>query len=155
MERRIREEDVTKAIICWLEKNSWSIICYDFPQSGTGKVLHSNNRVGLKNKNSIIPDIVAVKSGVVVILENKDRFFLSDFQKLENVKKEDNYSDSIKQLLMFHKYVSIYFGIGLPISSKNMERVNENKDKVDFVIDSDGEIVKIYYQKQRVFDNLS
>ena len=56
---------------------------------------------------------------------------------------------------MFHKYVSIYFGIGLPISSKNMERVNENKDKVDFVIDSDGEIVKIYYQKQRVFDNLS
>lgn len=151
MERRIREEKITKAIISWLKKNSWSIICFDFPQSGTGKVLHSNNRTGLKNKDSIIPDIVAIKGGVVVFFENKDRFFLSDFKKLENIKKENNYSDSLNQLLMFHKYTSIYFGIGLPITSKNRERINENKAMVDFIIDSDGDIVKVDYQQQRIF----
>ena len=118
MERRIREENITKAIISWLEKGGWSIICFDFPQSGTGKVLHSNNRTGLKNKDSIIPDIVAIKGGVVVFFENKDRFFLSDFQKLKNIKEENNYSDSLNQLLISHKYTSIYFGIGLPINSK-------------------------------------
>lgn len=151
MERRIREEDITKAIISWLEKNSWSIICFDFPQSGTGKVLHSNNRAGLKNKDSIIPDIVAIKSDIVVFFENKDRFFLSDFQKLENIKKENNYSDSLNQLLVSHKYVSIYFGVGLPITSKNRERINESKGMVDFIIDSDGDNVKVDYQKQRIF----
>lgn len=151
MERRIREEGITKAIISWLEKNSWSIICFDFPQSGTGKVLHSNNRTGLKNKDSIIPDIIAIKNGIVVFFENKDRFFISDFQKLENIKKENNYSDSINQFLLSHKYSRVYFGIGLPITSKNRERINENKTKVDFVIDSDSDIVKVYYQKQRIF----
>jgi hypothetical protein len=36
MERRITEEQVTKAILDWLEANDWKIICFDFPQSGTG-----------------------------------------------------------------------------------------------------------------------
>lgn len=151
MERRIREENITKAIISWLERNGWSIICFDFPQSGTGKVLHSNNRVGLKNKDSIIPDIVAIKSDVVVFFENKDRFYLADFQKLENIKNENNYSDSLDQLLISHKYTSIYFGIGLPITSKNKERIDESKAMVDFIIDSDGDIVKVDYQKQSIF----
>ena len=151
MERRIREENVTKAIISWLEKDGWDIICFDFPQSGTGKVFHSNNRAGLKNKDSIIPDILAIKDGIVLFFENKDRFFLSDFQKLENIKKENNYLDSISKFLSSYKYKSIYYGIGLPITPKNREKVNENKTKVDFIIDSDGDIVKVDYQVQRFF----
>ncbi|MDR0515595.1 MAG: hypothetical protein LBH25_00950 [Fibromonadaceae bacterium] len=35
MERRITEEQTTKAFIEWLELNDWKIICFDFPQSGT------------------------------------------------------------------------------------------------------------------------
>ena len=38
----MREEQVTKNILDWLESNGWKIICYDFPQSGTGVLLHLN-----------------------------------------------------------------------------------------------------------------
>lgn len=151
MERRITEENVTKTIIAWLEKNSWEIVCFDFPQSGTGKVLHSNNRSGLKNKDSIIPDIIAIKNGVVVFFENKDRFFFPDFQKLEDIKKENNYSNSLNELLSSYKYNFIHYGVGLPITTQNKKQVNENKTKVDFVIDSDGDVVNIFNQFQKIF----
>ncbi len=36
------EEQVTKAILNHLVKNCWKIICFDFPQSGTGKYIHPN-----------------------------------------------------------------------------------------------------------------
>lgn len=36
----ISEEKVTINIIKWLKENDWEIICYDFPQSGTGIMLH-------------------------------------------------------------------------------------------------------------------
>ena len=40
----MREEKVTINIMEWLEKNKWKIICYDFPQSGTGILLHINDQ---------------------------------------------------------------------------------------------------------------
>ena len=39
----MREERVTINILNWLESNGWKIICYDFPQSGTGVLLHPNS----------------------------------------------------------------------------------------------------------------
>ncbi len=151
MEGRIKEEDITKAIISWLEKNSWEIICFDFPQSGTGKILHPNNCVRLKNKDSIIPDIVAIKNCTVLFFENKDRFVFSDFQKLENIKKDNNYSNSIAKLLSVYKYEAIYYGIGLPVTDKNRLRINKNKKKVDFIVNFDGNMVKIEHQIEKIF----
>ena len=37
------EESVTKSILKWLMQNNWIIVCFDFPQSGTGHFLHPNN----------------------------------------------------------------------------------------------------------------
>lgn len=44
------EEQVTKALLQYLTDNGWHIVCFDFPQSGTGKVLHPNNADGEKIK---------------------------------------------------------------------------------------------------------
>jgi hypothetical protein len=151
MERRLREEDVTKAVISWLKNKDWKIICYDFPQSGTGKILHSNNHQGTKNKDSIIPDIVAIKRNSVVFFEDKDRFVLSDFKKIEKIKLENNYSDSIKKLLLPYKYKKIFYGIGLPVTIKNKANIFKNRIKVDFIIDSDGNTVNINYQNKKIF----
>lgn len=86
MERRLTEEQITKAIIDWLEGQEWQIICYDFPQSGTGISLHPNEELRItKNKGAIIPDIVAIKGTIVLFFENKDRFVLSDFVKVSFV----------------------------------------------------------------------
>lgn len=151
MARRIREENVTKAILAWLEQRSWEIVCFDFPQSGTGRVLHANDRAGIKNKDTIIPDIIAIKEHTVVFFENKDRFYLPDFVKIENIRVNNNYSKALEELLSEYTYHDIYYGIGLPISDENKQKVKENINKVDFIVDSDGLEVAVNFQRKRIF----
>jgi hypothetical protein len=152
MERRLTEERITKSIISWLEKNGWFIICFDFPQSGTGKIIHPNTRKdSLKNRSAIIPDIVAVKNNRVTFFENKDKFILADFKKVENVKIDNDYSNAINNLLSSFTYNRIYFGVGLPLDDKYVKKALDNKNRVDFIVSSDGGSVKIVYQSENIF----
>jgi hypothetical protein len=153
MERRLTEEQITKAIIHWLEQNDWEIVCFDFPQSGTGISLHPNKGLRTtKNKGAFIPDIVAIREGVVIFLENKDRFVLADFLKVDELRRTNNYGMSIKKLLDSFTHSKIYYGVGLPRISIVEEKTKQNIDKVDFVISvlSDGD-VSIEYQIHSIF----
>ncbi len=153
MERRITEEKVTKLILGWLESKDWEIVCYDFPQSGTGISLHLNKDLReTKNKGAVIPDIVAIKEGKVLFFENKDRFVLSDFDKLNSLKTKNNYSESIEKLLTNYDFSTIYYGIGIPKIENQITKVKKEIEKVDFVIfvNSDKEI-EIYYEKSNLF----
>jgi hypothetical protein len=135
MERRITEEQVTKAILNWLEVNGWEIICFDFPQSGTGVSLHPNEELRTtKNKGAFIPDIVAIKNGIVVFFENKDRFVLPDFIKVQDLKSGMDYSTSIVKLLKGFVYSKIFYGVGLAHSDNAELKTNEHLDKIDFSI---------------------
>jgi hypothetical protein len=135
MERRITEEQVTKDILNWLESNGWQIITFDFPQSGTGYSLHPNELLRTtKNKGAFIPDIVAIKNETVLFFENKDRFVLSDFLKVEELKSTQDYTSSIEKLLKEFSYSKIFYGVGLAHSDKTEQKTNENLEKVDFVI---------------------
>ena len=60
----MREEKVTITMLKWLQSNDWQIVCFDFPQSGTGVSLHPNQNIRekTKNKGAIIPDIIANKN---------------------------------------------------------------------------------------------
>jgi len=150
MERRLKEEQITKKIISWLEINGWNIICFDFPQSGTGIVLHPNVRIaGSKNKNTIIPDIIAVKNSVAVFFENKDRFCINDFRKLSDIREFNTHSDSINKILMEFSYKHIYYGVGLPISAS--EKANLNKNMVDFIITTDTKSIFVLHQIENIF----
>ena len=135
MERRLTEEQITKTILDWLEKHGWEIICYDFPQSGTGVSLHPNEELRTtKNKGAIIPDIVAIKGTTVVFFENKDRFVLSDFNKVSDLKTDYDYSSSLEKLLKGHKVSKIFYGVGLPKTDNVLKRIAENEEKIDFAI---------------------
>ena len=85
----MREEKITINIIKWLESNGWEIICYDYPQSGTGRMIHPNRNVNEKKKTegAIIPDIIAVKNSISILFENKDKFVKSDFIKVAKIKQ--------------------------------------------------------------------
>lgn len=135
MERglNMKEEDVTKAILKKLMSAGWEIICYDFPQSGTGRVLHPNDRDS-KTLGAIIPDIVAIKDGIVLDFENKDRFVLSDFEKIDNLRHSTDYSESWNHLLSGCQYSQMYYGIGMPMSDANYSKGEEYRDKVDFIV---------------------
>lgn len=131
----MREEKVTISIIKWLQNNNWEIICYDFPQSGTGIMLHPNCvENSEKNKGGIIPDIIAIKDDKAVFFENKDRFVLSDVEKLFLIKKVNNYSDALYRLI---GDIPIFYGIGIPKTEKNVNQSIAQKDKVDFIVTTD------------------
>lgn len=135
MERRITEEQVTKAILNWLEANGWEIICFDFPQSGTGVSLHPNQELRTtKNKGAFIPDIVAIKNGIIIFFENKDRFVLTDFLKVQELKQTSDYTTSIEKFLTEFTYTKIYYGVGLAHTDKSEQRTNEHLEKIDFAV---------------------
>ncbi len=141
MAGRLTEEKITKLILNWLEANDWKIVCYDFPQSGTGFVLHPNSdvRESTKNKGSFIPDIVAVKGKTAIFFENKDRFVSADFEKISAIKANNSHSEAINKLLKNHEIENIFFGIGLPFHIRYSAKVIESSKLVDFVVYVDEE----------------
>lgn len=147
------EEQLTKTILDWLETNGWKIICFDFPQSGTGVSLHPNEDVRTtKNKGAIIPDIVAIKGKTVVFFENKDRFVLSDFEKVSELRTTTDYSASIKKLLNGLTYSNIFFGVGLPFTDSTNAKTEESKSKIDFAIFiSADKSVSVKFQTASIF----
>ena len=140
------EEQVTKAILKWLLADGWEIVCFDFPQSGTGRLLHPNNSAGEKNKDAINPDVVAVKGTTCVFFENKDRFYFPDYQKVNLLITENNYTLAISQLLSPYSIENIYYGIGLP-SLKHKKASQESSELVDFIVGvEENRNIQILYQ---------
>ena len=127
------EEQITKALLKWLTERKWHFVCFDFPQSGTGKILHSNDSANEKNKNAIIPDLVAVRNGVCLFSENKDHFSLSDFEKQNRLIVGNEYSNAIALLLKGFEVRRLYFGIGLPCG-KYRKGAQAAASLVDFVL---------------------
>ncbi len=141
------EENITLTLIEWLTKKGWEIICFDFPQSGTGVSLHPNEEIrSTRNKGDIIPDIIAINGMSVVFFENKYRFEFSDFEKVDDLRNTSNYSNAIKELLDGFEYSNIYYGVGLPFSHTNSAKSEQNKNKTDFILllDSNNEVIILH-----------
>ena len=152
MERRLTEEQITKSIIRWLTAFEWEIVCYDFPQSGTGYVIHSSSPDRGKNKGAIIPDIVAIKDGVCVFFENKDRFVLADFFKINGLILENEYQDGIAKLLSRYQVDRIFYGVGLPFTTTTSQKMEQHRDLIDFVLQVDlDKAVLVTYQNYPIF----
>ena len=126
------EEEVTKAILKWLIENNWQIVCFDFPQSGTGRLLHPNNSSS-KNKDAINPDIIAVKNNKSIFFENKDRFYFPDYEKIYTLKTSNEYSNAIEELLKEYDIENIFYGIGIP-QNAHQKKSQSNTNMVDFII---------------------
>lgn len=126
------EEQVTKAILKWLIARDWKIVCYDFPQSGTGRFLHPNGTTH-KTKDSVNPDIVAVKGNICLFFENKDHFYFPDYEKQNDLIVHDRYSDAISELLRAYPVEQIFYGIGYP-SDQFKGKAAEQKTLVDFIV---------------------
>ncbi|MBQ0054668.1 MAG: hypothetical protein KBS54_00770 [Synergistaceae bacterium] len=144
------EEQVTKALIKWLLLNKWDIVCFDFPQSGTGHFLHPNGTKE-KMKDSINPDIVAVKDDICVFFENKGYFYFNDFKKVNFLRSTDIYSEAIQSLL--NKYVihNIYYGIGYPKTAHKAKAI-KSVHLVDFILGINEDFsVEILYDEGNLF----
>jgi hypothetical protein len=130
------EEKLTKTLLAWLETNGWEIVAFDFPQSGTGVMLHPAvaGRIH-KNSNAIIPDIIASKNGKVAVFENKKRFTTTDFEKVALAKSTKLYNSALLKLFNDILPENIFWGIGITLSDNNWKKVTPALlHKVDFVI---------------------
>lgn len=147
----MKEEFVTKRILKWLIDEGWGVICFDFPQSGTGRFLHPNGSIS-KNQDSINPDIVAVKNGICVFFENKDRFYPPDYYKVNSLITENNYTEAISTLLKGFSVNRILYGIGIPVNVYS-DKAKTLNSLVDFVIgvEEDGSIKKLYLREEDAF----
>lgn len=108
----MREETVTLAILSFLRAREFEIVSFDYPGSGSGKMLHPDTRTS-KN-GGIIPDVIAFRGDLLLILENKDRFVSSDVAKLQPLRLKADYQrdmDKFKRVLGVSRF---YFGIGFP-----------------------------------------
>lgn len=132
----MKEEHVTKSMLKWLIELHWQIVCFDFPQSGTGRIIHPNWNKEEMNKSSIIPDIVAVKNGVCVFVENKDRYYFPDFLKQHGLIVGNDYCEAISSLLKDFSISRIFYGIGLPTEYQNQYSI-ETANLVDFILGVD------------------
>ena len=151
MARRLTEEQVAKSIIRWLMKNGWTIIAFDFPQSGTGRCLHPND-TDSKTDGIWIPDIVAHKGGDLVFFENKDRFVYNDFEKVDRLKHTTCYSLAIKDITQGYKYKKVYYGIGFPQSPNNIKKAEPNLDMIDFLVTAiDKDNANVEYDPHHIF----
>ena len=144
------EEQVTKRIMNWLKNGFWKIVCFDFPQSGTGKMIHPNDHESEKNLGTFIPDIVAVRNNTAVFFENKNRFFFPDYQKINYLITTEKYSKDIAILLSGFSVDNIYYGIGLPYE-KHKNKSEDSQHLVDFIIGVSDKSVEIIYQKFNIF----
>lgn len=125
-------------LLGWLEELGWEIIGFDFPQSGTGIVLHpdqSARLTGTKNNGAIIPDIIARKNGRVLFFENKDRFVAADFEKMSSLKNSGSHSQAIHRLT--GPEMTCFFGIGLPLIATLPVGLPLHLANVDFVVGLD------------------
>ncbi len=149
----MKEERVTINILDWLENNGWQIICFDFPQSGTGVLLHPNKKKRTeKNKGGIIPDIIAVKGEIALFFENKDRYYQPDFDKLYEIKIKNNYSDALNKLLNDFEVKNIFYGIGIPSIDKYISNSMKQLDKIDFLISTnEKKEIEIHYDLMKIF----
>ena len=151
MARRLTEEQVAKSIIRWLVRNGWTIIAFDFPQSGTGRCLHPND-TDSKTDGIWIPDIVAHKGNNLIFFENKDRYVYNDFEKVERLKNTTCYSMAIKEITQGYEYESIHYGIGFPQSPSNISKAASNLDMIEFLVTAiDKDNASVEYDPHHIF----
>lgn len=146
----MNEEQVTKSILKCLIENGWDILCFDFPQSGTGRLLHPDNQPNAKNLLSINPDIVTIKKDICLFFENKDRFFKSDFIKVNGLIQNNNYTKDISKLLDGYDIKKIYYGIGMPLR-KYTTSAKKYQNMVDFIVGvTDEYVIKFCFNKYNI-----
>ena len=149
----MREEQVTKCILQWLMNNQWKIVCFDFPQSGTGHFHHPNGSTE-KNKDTINPDIVAVNGTDCLFFENKDRFYFQDYEKVNRLIVDNQYTDDIGVLLSQYTVTSFYYGIGLP-TIKHDKRSIEASNLVDFIVGvNENKSISVLYTANKIIEDL-
>ena len=126
------EEQVKKAILKWLTDNAWEILDYDFPGGGSGRKFHVESGESDKTKGIVIPDIVAIKGGVVLICENKSVDTLSDYTKIKHLVHSNDFRAQLSLAYPDVVIEKVVWGIGYGGLPKHLAKASSSR--VDVII---------------------
>lgn len=126
------EEFITKKIVNFLKEKGYTIISFDFPQSGTGIMLHPDKTA--KKNEGIKPDILAFKGNLMIAMENKNRYWKKDFEKLNILKASGCYKRVLDELQNRYKTTTLRVGVGIPDEESVVSKAIKSADLIDFVI---------------------
>lgn len=129
----MREETITKGIKAYIESLGWKVLSFDFPQSGTGVTLKRNNHENEKNRDTMNPDIIALKDSTLLVMENKVEFSKKDLKKLEMVKTGE-YTKSIRSHFPDFPFTKMRVGVGLKNTLSNAVKIGKESGVLDFYI---------------------
>jgi hypothetical protein len=127
----VNEESVTKIILGFLLKRDFEIISFDFPGSGTGKLIRPKVLLSLeqhKNKNGIIPDILAYRENTLLFFENKAQETFSDFDKIVQLSNDSALHESIHEFCAPRNINKVLWGIGFGGETHSHKKYNDYKN---------------------------
>ena len=134
------EEQVTKSILKWLVDSGWEILDYDFPGGGTGRKFHIGNGRSDKTKGIVIPDVIALRNDVILILENKSVDTLSDYEKIKQLAESSDFRVQLEAAYPDISIVKVLWGVGYSGRQKyTSQAVNSN---VNVVVNVSGNSVE-------------
>ena len=128
----ITEEFVTNNVARWLRLGGWRVVAVDFPQAGTGVMLHPQPS-GSPNQGALIPDIIAVLGSRVVLVESKDRFVRADFRKVHDARVGTGLLDAVRHVLGGQAVDRVTYGAAMPDIESQYSKTRPYLAEVDFV----------------------
>ena len=134
------EEQVTKTILKWLVDSDWEILDYDFPGGGTGRKFHVGNGRSEKTKGIVIPDIIALKNNVMLVLENKSVDTLSDYEKIKQFAESNDFRVQLEAAYPDINILKVIWGIGYSGQQKYTSQAADSN--VNVVINVVGDSVE-------------
>lgn len=134
------EEQVTRSIIKWLVDSGWEILDYDFPGGGTGRKFHIRNGGSDKTKGIVIPDVIALRNDVILILENKSVDTLSDYEKIKQLAESSDFRGQLKAAYPDVGIAKIVWGIGFSGQQKYISQAAASN--VNVVVNVIGDTVE-------------
>jgi len=97
----LEEREVTLALKSFLTNRNWKIISVHFPGAQGGLSISINGK-----SRGVVPDLIAIKDNVVLIVESKATYSPSDVDKLNEMFSEPRYFRKLE------RKVSLPTGLG-------------------------------------------
>ena len=113
----MEERKVTLALKAFLSRKGWKIISVHYPGAQGGLSVSIDGKT-----RGIVPDLIAMKDNVVLIVESKSSFSSSDVNKLNNAFRDSRFIEKLQKKLslpsgiLYQKAITFH-SIGFNISN--------------------------------------
>jgi hypothetical protein len=90
----MEEREVTLALKAFLSRKGWKIMSVHYPGAQGGLSVSMDGKT-----RGIVPDLIAMKDDVILIVESKSSFSSSDVNKLNNVFRDSRFFEKLRKKL--------------------------------------------------------